>query len=159
MTISDNDLREEVLRKFSSQRLLDELKRRGVQDSTEALLGELRKRGVHGSWLKTMRAANLSRLPRFGHGELRDPNAWGPKKWGCALAGEVGELCNVLKKYERQMPTDPSPNDLYGMVCEEIADVLTYLDLLGAWFDIDLARVTALKFNKVSQRHGFPERL
>jgi NTP pyrophosphatase (non-canonical NTP hydrolase) len=80
-------------------------------------------------------------------------------QWGCALAGEVGELCNVLKKYERQMPTDPSPDTLYVAIGEEIADVLTYLDLLAAWFDIDLARVTATKFNKVSQRSGFPERL
>lgn len=110
--------------------------------------------------LEGFRAANLSRLSRFGHGGLRDTaEAWSPMQWGCALAGEVGELCNVLKKYERQMPSDPKPDDLYGAVCEEIADVLTYLDLLAAWFDIDLARVTILKFNKVSQRAGFPERL
>lgn len=129
------------------------------QCTNSELLDELRRRGIHGSWLKVFREANLSRLPRFGHGDLRDPNAWSPMKWGCALAGEVGELCNVLKKYERQLPSDPKPDDLYGSVCEEIADVLTYLDLLAAWFDVDLARVATIKFNKVSQRAGFPERL
>ncbi len=145
MTISDNDLRDEVLRKFSSQRLLDELERRGTL--------------LHTSWLTEFREANLSRLPRFGHGDLHDPNAWGPMKWGCALAGEVGELCNVLKKYERQLPSDPKPDDLYVAIGEEIADVLTYLDLLAAWFDIQLAPVAITKFNRVSQRAGFPERL
>ena len=26
---------------------------------------------------------------------------WSPMEWGCALAGEVGELCNFLKKMSR----------------------------------------------------------
>ena len=80
-------------------------------------------------------------------------------QWGCALAGEVGELCNVLKKYERQLPTDPTPDDLRAAIGKEIADVAIYLDLLAAWFDYDLARLIERKFNESSKRLGFPERI
>jgi NTP pyrophosphatase (non-canonical NTP hydrolase) len=80
-------------------------------------------------------------------------------QWGCALAGEVGELCNMLKKYQRQMPTDPSPDELHAEIGKEIADVFIYLDLLASTFDFDSARVIALKFNATSKKFGFPERL
>lgn len=110
-------------------------------------------------FLTALRAANLSRVPRFGHGELTGPKSWGPMQWGCALAGEVGELCNMLKKLERQMPTDPAPDDLDGEIAREIADVLIYLDLLAATFEFDLARIVRLKFNSTSKKFGFPERL
>ena len=107
-------------------------------------------------FLVILREANLSRVSRFGHGGLRE---WSPMQWGCALAGEVGELCNVLKKYERQLPTDPTPDDLRAAIGKEIADVAIYLDLLAAWFDYDLARLIERKFNESSKRLGFPERI
>jgi NTP pyrophosphatase (non-canonical NTP hydrolase) len=111
------------------------------------------------SFLATLRAANLSRVVRFGHGDIKALHGWGPMQWGCALAGEVGELCNFLKKYERQMPSDPSLEDLSIEIAGEIADVLIYLDLLAAYFDFDLTRVVTTKFNRTSKAKGFPERL
>jgi NTP pyrophosphatase (non-canonical NTP hydrolase) len=110
-------------------------------------------------FLATLRAANLSRVVRFGHGDIKAPHGWGPMQWGCALAGEVGELCNFLKKYQRQMPSDPSPDDLHSEIAKEIADVFIYLDLLASTFDLDLSRIITLKFNATSKKFGFPERL
>lgn len=107
-------------------------------------------------FLSQLRRVSKVRVSRFGHGEL---SGWSPLQWGYAVAGEVGELCNLLKKYERQMPTDPSRDALTGEIGREIADVLIYLDLLAALFEFDLARVTALKFNSTSKKYGFPERL
>lgn len=129
-------------------------------------------------FFESLRAANLSRLPRFGHGELHDPGAWNAMGWGCAIAGEFGELnevaallClselstkvgilnNALKKYERQMYKDPPRNVLLPQIGREAADVIIYLDLLAAFLGIDLQKFTAIKFNEVSVRAGFPERI
>jgi len=48
----------------------------------------------------------------------------------------------------------PSPKSL-----DELADVLTYLDLLAATLGVDLGRAAAQKFNEVSERVGFPDRI
>ena len=44
-----------------------------------------------------LREANVKRCNKHFH-KLND---WSPTDWGCALAGEVGELCNFLKKARR----------------------------------------------------------
>jgi NTP pyrophosphatase (non-canonical NTP hydrolase) len=44
-------------------------------------------------------------------------------------------------------------------LAEELADVYTYLDLLATKADIDLPAAIVAKFNKVSRRQGFPDRL
>lgn len=112
-------------------------------------------------FLRRLRYANVSRVPRFGHGDIHDDpettGAWSPMKWGCAAAGEMGELCNLLKKYERQLPSDPKSDELISSIAEEIADVIIYLDLLAELFGFDLPRVIAQKFNRVSHRYGHPE--
>ena len=125
------------------------------------LISDLERRATArtDSFLAVLRAANLSRVVRFGHGDIKAPHGWGPMQWGCALAGEVGELCNFLKKYERQMPSDPTPDELFAEIAKEIADVFIYLDLLASTFDLDLARIIASKFNATSKKFGFPERL
>ncbi len=105
-----------------------------------------------------LRRLNLRRVPRFGHGDISDPHGWGPMQWGCAIAGEVGELCNLLKKHQRQMPSDPSQAELEAMIQDEIADVVIYLDLLAALFAVDMRRAVARKFNRTSAKFGFPER-
>ncbi len=56
--------------------------------------------------------------------------AWSPMQWGCAMAGEAGELCNVLKKLERGRPEDlESFHELFLQAGEETADIIIYLDL------------------------------
>lgn len=108
-------------------------------------------------FLTELRKANLSRVSRYGHGSIE--NGWDLMQWGCALAGEVGELCNVLKKMVRQAPGDPSPDQLTGDAAGEIADVMIYLDLVAAKLDLVLQRVVTRKFNQSSKKFGFPERL
>lgn len=93
--------------------------------------------------LATFRAANVRRnLEAFKGGD------WSANDWATALAGEVGEACNLLKKRRRgeDVPT--------GKIADELADVLTYLDLLAWNLDIDLADATVRKFNEVSRRVG-----
>lgn len=87
---------------------------------------------------------------------------WTLNDWAVALAGEVGELCNLLKKDRRGLAIDER-FDLNGPYCElarknvisELADVITYADLimtkLGANTSIELIG----KFNEVSRRVGF----
>lgn len=50
-----------------------------------------------------------------------------------------------------------SPTD--QQIASEIADVFTYLDLLAASLGVDLGRAAVEKFNEVSERVGFPDRL
>lgn len=94
------------------------------------------------------------------HGSL---NAWSLSDWGCATAGEMGEALNVIKKINRNrdgvIGNLDSLDELYSMLGEELADVACYLVLLAEAADIDLAEEIISKFNKVSIKHGFPDRL
>ncbi len=68
--------------------------------------------------------------------------------WGNAMAGEVGEACNVVKKIDRDGSTPERIQDL----ADELADVVTYADLLAARYGINLAEAIKSKFNEVSKR-------
>ncbi|MFX1512441.1 MAG: hypothetical protein ACFFCQ_07630 [Promethearchaeota archaeon] len=46
--------------------------------------------------------------------------------WGCALAGELGELLNLFKKLARKHPKD-SLDKILQILAEEAADCLIYL--------------------------------
>lgn len=70
---------------------------------------------------------------------------------GNELAGEVGELCNLLKKIERKRlglrgGIDVNTRDL----ANEMADVLICLDLLAADLGIDLEDAVSVKFDLTS---------
>lgn len=70
---------------------------------------------------------------------------------GNELAGEVGELCNLLKKIERKRlglrgGIDVNARDL----ANEMADVLICLDLLAADLGIDLEDAVSVKFDLTS---------
>lgn len=101
---------------------------------------------------EALRDVNLRRVSSFGHGNLDE--GWNPAEWDCALAGETGELCNLLKKLIRH-PSDPTPAELELMCAKELADVIIYADLLAAKLDIDLGAAVRDKFNEVSDRHGY----
>jgi NTP pyrophosphatase (non-canonical NTP hydrolase) len=75
--------------------------------------------------------------------------------WGNAMAGECGEACNVVKKIDR----DGWSEELQSKLAKELADVVTYADLLAARFGIDLGKAVAMKFNEVSERVGSELRL
>lgn len=111
-----------------------------------------------------LRSANVRRCTRWHPGFPFDQQ-WTGADWSNAAAGEMGEACNVVKKIRRlETGCDPGPDDppvskLRAMLADEIADTITYLDLLGAYYGIDVAAAVVRKFNAVSVRQGFPERL
>ncbi len=100
-----------------------------------------------------LRQVNVGRVPSFGHGPL---DAWDTPRWFMAMTGEVGELGNLLKKVERGDFTLEAVHDEVG---REIADVVIYLDLLAARLEHDLGACVRAKWNEVSERVGYDERL
>jgi NTP pyrophosphatase (non-canonical NTP hydrolase) len=111
-----------------------------------------------------LRRANEARCTRWHPGFPHD-KAWTGADWSNAMCGEAGETANVVKKLRRLEtgaapgPDDPSYEALLEMLADEIADTITYADLLAAFYGIDLAEAIARKFNRVSARQGFPDRL
>jgi NTP pyrophosphatase (non-canonical NTP hydrolase) len=108
--------------------------------------------------------ANTTRCNRWHPGFPHD-EAWTGADWSNAVCGEAGEMANVVKKLRRlETGTTPGPDDppeaeLRRMLADEIADVFTYLDLLATFYGVDIQDAIAAKFNRVSERQGFPDRL
>ncbi len=102
--------------------------------------------------------ANRARANRWHPKGLE---SWSPSDWLTAVTGELGELASLIKMRNRErdglVGNKFSPT--MKQVADEIADVLTYLDLLAASLGVDLGRATAMKFNEVSERVDFPERV
>jgi NTP pyrophosphatase (non-canonical NTP hydrolase) len=107
-----------------------------------------------------LRAANLSRCARW---HPRGLSEWSLSDWGVATAGEMGEALNVIKKLNRERDgiagNTLTEEQLRADLADEIADVAIYLDIMAASEGIDLAAAIARKFNKTSEKVGFPERL
>jgi NTP pyrophosphatase (non-canonical NTP hydrolase) len=107
-----------------------------------------------------LRAANLARCGRWHPGGVND---WSLSDWTVAMMGEAGEAANVVKKLNRERDeiggNVDTADELRAKLAHELADTLIYLDLLAAHEGIDLAQAVADKFNIVSERMGFPERL
>ena len=105
-------------------------------------------------------ATNLERCNNW-----HNINDWSPMEWGAAAAGELGELCNVLKKIKRydqniqQNATSQSREVLVSMAAEELADTICYLDLVATSLGIDLTEAVVSKFNAISLRENLPQRL
>ena len=86
--------------------------------------------------------------------------------WTTALAGEVGELCNMIKKMERVQRGGIDGGSSYTakdinkeMLKEEIGGIAIYLDLLASLLDIDLQEAMVDTFNEKSEKYGFQERV
>jgi NTP pyrophosphatase (non-canonical NTP hydrolase) len=103
---------------------------------------------------------NKSRALRWHPNGLE---SWSLSDWCVAVVGEVGELCNVVKKMNRArdglVGNKETPEELRAMLLKEFADVVIYLDLLAQREKINIADAVRAKFNEVSERNGFPERL
>jgi len=93
--------------------------------------------------LTKLRDKNIGRLKDFGHSSI---NVWSETDWACAAAGEMGELCNFIKKRRRGDIIDIQD------VSDEIADVVIYLDLLAARVGVNLEEAIVKKFNEVSDK-------
>lgn len=125
-----------------------------------------------------LRTASWSRNKRWHPGFLEEQDGWTNGDWANALAGEVGEAVeailylvvasgrtsNFVKKMRRHeegiaSDKDPSMEELLNHIAEEIADVVIYADLLATKLGLDLEASVKDKFNVVSERMGFTERL
>lgn len=94
---------------------------------------------------------------------------WTPADWAIAVFGEVGEMCNALKKLNRILTNAPNINEpgrqlstieeAKDAIGDEIADYIIYTPCLAASLGIDLEKHIIRKFNQKSEEYGFPERL
>ena len=110
-----------------------------------------------------LRVANEARCNRW------HPNgvaSWTLSDWAVATVGELGEACNIIKKINRirdglvgNHGEDADASILHNKLAKELADVVIYLDLIAAAASIDLENAVRDKFNEVSIRNNFPERL
>jgi NTP pyrophosphatase (non-canonical NTP hydrolase) len=104
-----------------------------------------------------LREANLARMPQFRNakGEIAhskaDGSDWSPAQWLQALVGEIGEYANFRKKVERG---DLDLEKDRQLLADELADAMTYLDILAYQNGIDLGEATISKWNRVSIRCG-----
>lgn len=94
------------------------------------------------------------------------PHSWQLSQWSNAVAGECGELCNIIKKVERgdyhkrkeNQHDNAEYNNAYAAaqyrvdIGKEAADIVIYLDLLCQREGIDLGAEIVKKFNEVSAR-------
>ncbi len=82
---------------------------------------------------------------------------WEEVDWGNAIAGECGELCNMIKKRKRNWKeADRIADEELG---KEIADVVCYLDLLADKLGLNLEDIVRNKFNEISDRYDCPIKL
>ncbi len=116
---------------------------------------------------KKLSEINLKRARRWHNSE--DLSDWSIQDWICALCGEVGEAANIAKKLRRLQSNYQSKNDIgrdvssYNQGIEELgkelADCMCYLDLVATRCGINLEEATIKKFNQVSDKYGFEEKL
>lgn len=115
-----------------------------------------------GDVLTQLRIQGAARCARW---HTPDAEPWTGADWGNAMGGEAGEAQNVVKKIRRIETGTGSANDgltmaeLLAMLANELADTIAYADLLAQHYGIDLRKAIADKFNDVSKREGFPERI
>lgn len=104
--------------------------------------------------LSVLREANVRRCEEVYH----PCSSWSPTDWACALAGEVGEVCNAVKKLRRlddgtNTAKDPQTEAAAIIaIGAELADTIIYADLLAARLGLDLSSEIQRKFNEVSER-------
>lgn len=104
---------------------------------------------------RELRAANIARQSADTGGEAK----WALDQWTNALAGETGELCNLAKKVGRGLPNDPSEDDAREDLAFELADIVTYCDIIAHKLGVDLGEYVRQKFNIVSERRDSDVRL
>jgi NTP pyrophosphatase (non-canonical NTP hydrolase) len=110
-----------------------------------------------GLTFNTLRDANVARLPEFKNSKglpahtTPDGSDWSEAQWLEAVLGELGEYANLHKKLVRG---DIPREEALPLLAKELADVVTYLDILAFRLGINLGQATMDKFNEVSERVG-----
>lgn len=132
---------------------------------------------VPGLDLAVLAEVNAQRCQRW-HPPSSEP--WSLADWSNAMCGEAGEAANKVKKLRRietgtqtlptmvhngrELPLTEEARVLAKSVGLELADVVIYADLLAQQLErqyggYNLSNLIVTKFNAVSHREGFPERL
>lgn len=75
------------------------------------------------------------------------------------LSGEAGEVCNAGKKLARHELSMVGGSDDITNLQEELGDVMICCALIANHYNIDLWKSTVSKFNKTSDKHGFPVKI
>lgn len=115
------------------------------------------------SFLRRFRLTNVSRA----RDDFRDYNAPAANLFfAVGMAGEAGELLNLIKKLERRAHGGPDIGNTTKVeditkekLEEEFGGMLTYLDLLASHYDIDLEEAITKTFNTVSAKVNSRHRL
>lgn len=112
---------------------------------------------------ETLRQANVTRAMRWHGGGLDE---WTVNDLLCAFGGEAGEALNAGKKHRRLLSkiqqhgkVPESLQDAEHAIMEELADAVIYADLCAARLGLSLSDAIIAKFNYISAREGFPDRL
>jgi NTP pyrophosphatase (non-canonical NTP hydrolase) len=125
-----------------SEHSLTERERRIVELTAKYVQGQ-------GDFLLKLRAANLARNREW------DPQGKISLTFrSTELAGEIGEVCNEVKKLERERLGLKGSRTSLAKLAAELADGLICLDLLAMEFGIDLAEAVRAKFNATSEERG-----
>lgn len=112
-----------------------------------------------GLTFNVLRSANMERLPTFKNAKglpahsKPDGSDWSAAQWLQAVTGELGEYANLRKKFERG---DFDEETFKKAAASELADIVTYLDILAFQLKINLGDAVRAKFNEVSERVGSP---
>jgi NTP pyrophosphatase (non-canonical NTP hydrolase) len=111
------------------------------------------KRSVGGVMFLTFDYLRLTNKRRCEESFCHPIEDWNPAEWSNAMAGEVGEACNLTKKLLRG--DEVSVKD----IGKEIADVVIYADLLATRLGLSLESCVVDKFNETSERRQSSIRL
>src|SRR3990172_11518670 len=101
-------------------------------------------RGLMGSLNDLQRALEEESDEMFGDRWRKGSRLY----WATALAGEVGELCNLVKKEARD------GTELTAQIGEEIADIVITSFLTASVLDLQVEEVVARKRKLVRSREG-----
>lgn len=82
---------------------------------------------------------------------------WSETDWMTAVAGEVGEAANIIKKRRRLSTSNTQEGNYFSElhvnnVVNELADAVIYIDLLCTRMGGSLEEGIRRKFNEVSKR-------
>ena len=88
---------------------------------------------------------------------------WSLSDWMTAIAGEVGEAANVVKKLNRIRDGIPgnkeTEEELERKLVNELADVFIYVDLMLQRLGVDPSWAVPIVFNAKSEQIGYKERI
>lgn len=102
-------------------------------------------------FLSQLRRVNAARWAAWAQGDGEDP-LYASNEFG----GEAGEVQNEVKKLVREQRGWKGSRTTTEKLGEELGDCIICLDTIARTYGLDLAAVTAAKFNKTSEANGFP---